>query len=270
MPRSIKTLDISSFNVLVYGKAGTGKSYAPVTFPGKILLLQTEPGVCSAMEDKDFRRRATVCRLDEWEDLKELRFGLDPWITWWNRLAKKDDAMDEIEENNFDLLVLDSITWVTQICLEYGLSKYPPSNKYGTPEIAHYMMARERVRQIMSGILPEPIPTYITAQAEVKDLGEPVGTISMFLPSAVGKDRMALAYNVDYVFWSMTKSKKGGDKGEREFVLETQDTGIHLGKTRGIHIPRTIPFDLGEVFTTLKEAAAKVEDENKQDQEDEK
>lgn len=221
-------------NILVYGPAGTGKSMAPVTFSGKTLLLQLEPGLVAALTDEAAKKRLTAIRIEDWKDISEIRRGVPEWL-------KKNNISED-----FDLLMIDSVTELQEMALRSILKEFPSKQKDGLPEQQHYGMLRERVRQVLYAISHSTYGTYVTCQALLQDVGTKDNIQTIWMASLIGKLKSEIKHLFDWQFFSRKMNGK--------FELITEETADSFGKSRGVNLPRVVPFNLDELFKLWKDS----------------
>lgn len=222
--RIIQSDTQSPLIAVAYGLAGTGKSRAIGTWPGKALILQTEPGRISAFEVPGAKERITVIKAETWDDINDLRRGLPAWLQR-HKL-----------EDNFDLFCIDSLSVLAELCKAQVVKDFPPkANKEGIPELQQWMMIVERMRQVIVAAINCNKAVWLICQAVVKEMGPESNPVSLWLPRLPGELRTALSYMVDLFFWTRVNGEK--------FEAVTQDTATSLGKHRG-DIPRVLPLDL--------------------------
>lgn len=222
-------------NLVVYGPPGSGKSYAITTFRhGKILVLQTEPGMISALQDDDFKARVdsgevVVLRVESWKDIDDVRFGLATWVE------------KHVAGFKPDLVVVDSISWVADYAKDWVLRSYPPKNVMKVPELQQWMMIAELMRQFIQAVVRSECAVYFVAQADMREVGEPGAATTMWVPGIPGKYATKIGHDVDVVFFSRRRE-------DGTFVLDTFQSASRVAKVRGFDPARTIPFDLDAVI----------------------
>lgn len=221
-------------NILVYGPAGTGKSMAPVTFSGKTLLLQFEPGLIAALSDQVAKSRITAVRIESWKDISSLRKGVEPWLA--------ENKLDP----EFDLLMLDSATELQEMALRAILQEFPSKQKDGLPEQQHYGMLRERMRQVLYAASHSRYGLYVTCQALLQDVGPKDNATTIWLASLIGKLKSEIKHMFDWQFFSRKMNGK--------FELITEETADSFGKSRGVTLPRVVPFNLDSLLEVWKES----------------
>lgn len=226
--REITTQASTLPNILVYGPPGTGKSMAPVTFSGRTLILHTEPGLVAALIDKEASQRIRAVRVETWDDIQGIRKGLTTWL-------KENKLGDE-----FDLIMLDSITELQEMALKAILRDFPSKQKDGLPEQQHYGMLRERMRQVLYALTHSPFGVYVTAQALLQDIGTKDSPHTMWVASLIGKTKNEIKHLFDWEFFSRKLNNK--------FELVTEETADSFGKSRGVTLPRVVPFNLDELI----------------------
>lgn len=217
---------------LVYGPAGSGKSYAATTFSGgPIHLLQTEPGRISALDHPGFRQAVEngthkVFVVEKAQDLEIIRRG--GYEAFCRQQGVDIPAM----------VVLDSISWYNTMVMEQVLQQYPPRNAAGIPEMQHWLIVTEQTKQLVNQLVCADTITYIIAQAEVREFDEPTGKINMWAPGLAGKYASQIAHTLDMVFFA-----RPSQQGKHQ--LFCHPSGAFVAKTRGVTITeRTIPFDI--------------------------
>ena len=223
-------------NILLYGPAGTGKSYSVTTYSGPVLLLQTEPGLVSALANESFRQRVEsgqshVFQIESWGDIDPMRTSLTDWL----KAAGLGNWMPE-------LVVLDSVTWAAELAKEEILRRMP--SKSGVPELHHWMLITEWVRQLVRGVVRCKAASLIIAQADIRDIEEPGSSQQAWLPGMPGRYATKITHDVDFVVFARRDTSG-------KFVVDTQASASKLGKTRALELPRTMELNLDELVKAL-------------------
>lgn len=219
-------------NILIYGPAGSGKSYSIATLPGRVLVLQTEPGFVSSLEDPSFKRRVddgecVVLLIESWQDLEPLKLGLHQFLTKAGLT------------NSFDAVVLDSVSWAAELAKEAVLRQYP--TKTGLPELQQWQLITENVRQVVRSLLRFEGITVIIAQADARDVETPTGAQSMWVPGMPGRYATRIAHDIDVVLFSRRAL-------DGTFVVETAASGARIAKVRGKELQKVLPLDLTQII----------------------
>lgn len=227
-------------NFLVYGPAGSRKSYSVTTYTrGPVHILQTEPGRISALDNPQFYAKVqegyhAVIYMNSNSDFDIIRKGgREAYAAFCERNKLKFPSM----------IVLDSISWYNTLIIDDVLRKFPPRNGLGIPEINHWMMVSEQTRQLISQLVQTDAIIYIIAQADIREIEEPGIKTTLWIPGIVGKYATQIAHATDMVFFA-----KPGANGE--VLLHCTYTGGHLGKTRGINVKdKTLPFNIDHIIS---------------------
>lgn len=224
-------------NFLLYGPAGSGKSFSLRTLAGKVLIVQTEPGIVSALEDPAFRARveageAVVLQAETWADVSPLRLGLQPFL----QAAKLADFKP-------DAVALDSITWLAELAKEDIMRSYP--SKTGLPEIQQWQLITENTKLVVRSLLRAPVTCILIAQADCRDVEEPTGTTTMWVPGMPGRYSTRIAHDIDVVLFSRRTL-------DGSFVADTAASGAKIAKVRGKELPKTVPLDFSEILRLLE------------------
>lgn len=221
-------------NIFVYGASGTGKSTAIRTCAARVLIIQTEPGVCTPLSRAldatvpCVAEIVAVVRPRSWQDIRGLTSGVTGWLKS-NKLPTE-----------FDILMLDSLTELELLAKADSLTTNPPrGNSDNIPEIANFNMIMERVRQTIYALSASPYGTYVTCQAAVKDIGPEANRQNLWTPALVGEHKYTITHKFDMVFYSYLE-------GQTPHVRAC-NTAITLGKTRGIPIKSKLPFSFSDI-----------------------
>lgn len=253
--KDILDLDIFSQNILTYGAPGTYKSRAVIgyteKYPGKILFVQTEPGMCSPMSDPAFRSSAIVKRPDSYDDVKILKYGVESWVNKTVNPQAKKFGLKEVDLSEVNLFVLDSITHLGEIVKQHVMKVNPPKNPHGIPEMKQWMMMAELIRQICQGIENSPLRCYLTGQHDLREEPASGGEegAAIFLPDVPTKQRFRIMYDVDWVFYSFMMN--GTPK------IRTEHGTNSYAKSRGILLPKIMDFNLADMFGLIEDELAK-------------
>ena len=106
-PRQLAT---RRFTMLLWGPSGCGKTTLAASAPGRKLYLQFDPGGAKVIAER------TDCSI---VDLSAER----PYITDKLKLENPLGIERYIKENNIDTLVIDSLTTLSNLCLENAISR---------------------------------------------------------------------------------------------------------------------------------------------------
>lgn len=223
-------------NILVYGPAGSGKSYALHTIRKPVLIIQTEPGYVSALDVPEFKERvrqgdAVVALVESWDDLQYLRFGVDEFC-----------KAHKLDTGNFKAVALDSITWASELAKDDIMKKYP--TKTGLPEIQQWQVITEHVKQIVRALLRFKGLAVVIAQADARDVEEPGGTATLWVPGMPGRYATRIAHDFDWVVF--TRRTLSG-----QFIAETAGGPNRIAKVRGREVPPSLPLDFAEIEKVL-------------------
>lgn len=235
-------------NLLVYGEPGTWKSRALTTFTkGRILLLQSEPGIITPMTFEGFSERADVFAVEDWKDFSDLRKNPERWL-----------KANKINLSDYGLIALDGVTELLTPVKKWILQQYP--TKAGDRlDRGTWGLLREEIRGFCLALCKLPIRVYVTAQlylGEVESVEEQK-IIQMFLPATVGAFRLGSGHLFDFVMRSRVDIKG------RPW-LQTKTIGNIIAKTRGVDIPKEVPFNLDDLYDLIeKQKGGAAEEEEK-------
>jgi len=182
----------------------------------------------AALIDQEASQRIRALRVEGWDDVQGIRKGMEKWLQE-NKLG-----------TDYDMIMLDSVTELQEMALKAILRDFPSKQKDGLPEQQHYGMLRERMRQILYALTQSKFGVYVTAQAMLVDIGTKDSPQTMWLASLIGKTKNEIKHLFDWEFFSRKLNNK--------FELVTEETTDSFGKSRGVTLPRIVPFNLDELF----------------------
>jgi phage nucleotide-binding protein len=224
MALQIKTIRESvantGINIFVYGEAGSGKTSAIKTLPGKPLILSAEGGLLSIV---DFDGPADVVEVSTVDEVREA----------YALLANGD--------HGYDWIVLDSFSEICEIMLAEEKQKTAdPRQAYGAV-IDHGTSMARAFRDL-------PISSYITGK-EISYTDEDTGRV-MRKPSMPGaKLGNALPYLFDEVFRLVVVEDK--DSGERVRWFQTAEDVRTVAKDRSGKLDAFEPADLKHIAAKI-------------------
>lgn len=260
MPEEITGLMTNGLSIAVYGPTNSGKSHAVTTYTtGKQLFLQTEPGVCTPAMDPDWLARARAIKLTEYRDVEMLAYGVDDWIKDWNRRTKI-TGMAPIEDE-FDLVTVDSSTWLQRIVTTQVVKDYPSKveKREGIPTQQAWGMISIRMLNILNGLCKSRQRVYVTIQQEIKTINikkskddEDSDSYDMFIPNLVGKQKTNITHDFDWLFYSYSRRQKG--KLALGFYVDDRSGPTHIAKIRGMNPIGEQEFNLDKIFARLAES----------------
>lgn len=220
-PNIIKLEDTDeSINMLVYGPSGVGKT----VFGGsadRVLFLAAESGTVSAKRQKS---KAHVWPINTWEDIEEA-------YSW---------LYDNIEDIEYDWVVIDSVTQMQQMALRSILNNAVAENANRDPDIPaiqDHQKWQNMFKRFVLAFCDLDINVLFTAlvRNEEDEEGEQFVT-----PDIQGKGYqmsqaicgMMSAYGFMQVKRKKVKGADGESKIKRVRRITWQDTGVIRGKDR--------------------------------------
>ena len=222
MPIEIKkikdVLQDNGIKCLLHGFSGSGKTYSISTIPGKVIVLSAEAGLLSL---QDFDNLDVI----EISSIQELR-----------------ESYEFLKNNNdYDTIVLDSLTEIAQQVLAHELS----NNKDGRKA---YGEMNEIIIKLVKAFrdIPKKNVILICQQARIQDSeGRMLYTASM-----PGKTLSpALPFLFDLVACLRVRSDEEGNK-KRAFQFEPDE--IYECKQRGGKLLPFEPADWSIIFNKIK------------------
>lgn len=217
--RSTKDIAETGVNILVYGGAGTGKTFLVRTLPRPV-ILSAEGGLLSlAGADIQYIEVATMQELDE--------------------------AYGMLRDNpgEYDSLAVDSLSEIAEIMLaNEKLQEKDPRKAYATVQDSMCALARDLRDNFPGKII------YVTAKLEKAqtDMGQ-----MLFAPSMPGqKVSQQLPYFFDEVF--ALRFFKDPQTGEQTRWLQTQGDESWVAKDRSGRLDQFEAPDLGMVVRKIK------------------
>lgn len=217
--RSTKDIAETGVNILVYGGAGTGKTFLVRTLPRPV-ILSAEGGLLSlAGADIQYIEVATMQELDE--------------------------AYGMLRDNpgEYDSLAVDSLSEIAEIMLaNEKLQEKDPRKAYATVQDSMCALVRDLRDNFPGKII------YVTAKLEKAqtDMGQ-----MLFAPSMPGqKVSQQLPYFFDEVF--ALRFFKDPQTGEQTRWLQTQGDESWVAKDRSGRLDQFEAPDLGMVVRKIK------------------
>lgn len=230
-PSMFKPVQVDEFiKIMLYGRAGTGKTTFWSTFPGKIgcCLASSRNGELKSLP-KDVRKRVEVANINSAQDLHNV-------VTY------------QEETGAFDLIVLDHITAYQDVVLAriLGLDKVIEQKSWGLATQNQYGQCILQCKESIGRLLDLKCSVAIIAQE--RDFGSPdLDNLTTVLPSVGASVSPSLAvwlnYSVDYVTRTyIRKEKKKVRTQQGKLDMEEE---VETGKVE--YCLYTYPDD---VFTT--------------------
>lgn len=157
-----------SMNWLVYGHMGSGKTVIGGQLPGRVLILANEQGTIAAKRQGS---KAKVWKIKKWEDL-----------------VKAYEWLVNGGCENFDWIVIDTITDMQYKCIRWIMRNVVLSNKTRDPHIpaqGDHFKWQLAMKEMVADFNELPTNVFWTAQEMVRE--DPEGE-DIILPLIEGKD----------------------------------------------------------------------------------
>jgi len=223
-------------NLLVYGKAGTGKSISLRTLSeGKILYLCPEPGVAVPRFLPELKDRILPFKITKWDQIAPLKDGVNAWA-----------AFHGVNLDGVRLVTLDSATeLIGSVIAPDVVNTYPPkANSENLPEIKQFGVIFQRANLVLRGLVNSPYHTYISAHAAlVQEKATQEAENIIWFPGSLGSAKFSMTHLVDWIMNSY-------QSGDGSFMLRPINTESSIGKTRGFKPPPTLPFNFDVLIAT--------------------
>jgi hypothetical protein len=218
------TISSSGFKAVVYGGAGSGKTYQAglLTDAGyKVLLISAEAGLRT---------------LAKWPNIDVIDLNKFPIE---KRIDKLIEAYQWIEKTKpkYDTIMIDSLTEINQCLIASLKLKYPDEKM----TLKLYGENSEKMQMLCKSFRDLPYNVVLISQSEVEkdDVGR-----RFTIPSLIGKVSNLLPYYFDSVIF-LSKD----DKGNR--TAQTEASNNIVAKNRGGNLLPTEPADLGKIFNKV-------------------
>lgn len=245
----MSSYSVDKYDILVYGSSGKGKTIFAGTWAalGKVLFLDSDKGVLSLTKNP-----LTQPLLDNMFRVELVDFVPGNMIPRGWVVAKgiidsiSTTGQMEIDENNSfqpDTIVIDSLTTISQMCMNYVLNQ---GRRLGqSPHLADYgTQQRELIDMINRGRAIHGVNFILTAH-EKADRDELTGR-TWIVPMVTGQLAATISMYFDEVYHAEAIQKGTA----HEYVLETKASGLITAKSR-LNLPPTIPNNAKNVVGTL-------------------
>lgn len=212
-----------SINLLIHGDSGVGKTPLAAMAP-RAVILSTEKGSISA---KRFGSTAKLIRATTWEALEA--------------------ALDYLEAHpeDFDWVVLDSLTKMQQLLLRYLLGRNVEENRKNAdidlPQLQDHQKWQNMFKRFVDRIIDMEINTIFITTSMIREDAE---GDDLVLPAVHGKDYEIAQYvcaQMDGIYYLKIVSPKEKDKAPYWRLL-TQRKPPYFAKDRYRALPRVIEY----------------------------
>jgi hypothetical protein len=218
-----------SFNALIYGEMGTGKTNCLKTARGPILIHSFDPGGTTTLRDEIAEGKVFADTRFEVED------GLNPtafknWDDEYHRL-KKGGVFDKI-----GTYVIDSATTWSGAAMNVTLKKAGRPNS--TPQQNDYLPTMILLENAIKDITTLPCDIILICHAD-SDKDEASGKLFVG-PLFIGKLKYRIPILFDEIYYACTKESSAGVS----YFFLTRATGLYKARTR---------LGKGGIFETYEE-----------------
>ncbi len=242
MKTSDINIDLSNSSFLIIGDSGTGKTRLAGTFP-KPYFFDMDKGMASL--------RGMDIEYDTFKDSSPKGTpmpdrGIYPYGTAWQKfMDKANEIGEQIDKGTcpFETLVVDSVTTLTQICMNYVLKQ---KNKVGgPPEIQHYGMQMELLKTVFDQLTSWPLIKVVVSHVQRTE--NQVTEQEQMLPLVTGKLAGLLPVYFDEVYFTDVRRIAG----------KTPEYYLHTSATASLKCARTrfgVPEGTLSAFSEIKKA----------------
>ena len=224
----LKTLNIGSTNLkcMIIGDISTGKSTFASTFPQPIKVLDWDRGALSYEGIEG--------------DASQYTSDLMGWSTFTR------EVISLKKENPFKTVVLDSMTFASDACMQATLTEIPTKNvPKGLPEKGHYAVLKNKLMGVIRNLVTLDCNIVIICHTQVlKD--EATGRL-LVVPNLVGKLQKTLPGLFDEVYYSSVKDTEG----KKEYLLQTAIDGYYNARSRLSKRDKLLPLFIQNDYKVL-------------------
>jgi len=240
------TQQSKTFNALIYGAMGTGKTNLAKTCRKPVLIHSFDPGGCKTIRD-EIGKGIFVDTRYEIEDAKNPT-AFQSWDDEYHRL-KKEGFFTSI-----GTFMVDSATTWSASAMNVILKKAGRAG--GTPQQNDYLPAMIMIENAIKDMISLPCDCILTAHEDT-DKDEASGR--MFVgPLFVGKLKVRVPLLFDEIYMAVSKETSKG----AEYSLLTQNTGLYKARTRLGSNKRFEAYEVQDIKGLLKKAGFDVADKS--------
>uniref|UniRef100_A0A6M3LUZ6 Putative ATPase domain containing protein n=4 Tax=viral metagenome TaxID=1070528 RepID=A0A6M3LUZ6_9ZZZZ len=233
-----------TFNALIYGEMGTGKTNLAKTCRKPVLIHSFDPGGTKTVRD-DIGKGIFVDTRYEVEDARSPS-AFEAWDKEYHRLKKENFF------NSMGTFIVDSATTWSASAMNVILKKAGRAG--GTPQQNDYLPAMIMIENAIKDMIGLPCDCILLCHTDT-DKDEASGR--MFVgPSFVGKLKVRVPLLFDEVYMAVAKETSKG----AEYSLLTQNTGLYKARTRLGAMKRFEAYEAQDIKGLLKKAGFDVAD----------
>ena len=207
-----------TFNALIYGYMGTGKTQVIGTARKPVLIHSFDPGGEKVLVDKIKKGQVMVNSEFQNEDAKKPT-SYRAWEREFDRLRKIDGFFEGIGTYAIDSVTTWSEALMNAILKENGRSA-------GTPQMQDYLVQINTLRDAIKLITSLPCDVILTGHVD-SEKDEVTGRVTTGV-MITGKLKEKLPLLMDEVYMAVTKESSKGV----EYSLLTRNTGLYKARTR--------------------------------------
>lgn len=227
-----------SFNALIWGDMGTGKTRLAITCRRPVLIHSFDPGGTKTIRDEIGNGIYVDTRYEEEDAINPSAFA--KWDLEYHRL-KREKFFDHI-----GTYIIDSATTWSSAAMNVVLKK--AGRPGGTPQQNDYLPTMIMLENAIKDMISLPCDCILMCHADI-DKDEATGR--MFVgPLFIGKLKVRVPLLFDEIYMTSSKETSSGTV----YTLLTRNTGLYKARTRLGANNRFDTYEQPDIKALLKKA----------------